>query len=125
MNLPLNKFTLLALAWFAAALYALLFREADGGAAPFPHFDKVAHFALFFGQTWLLAKAWLAESRPVPYIALLVFALLFAATSEVTQALFTRTREGSWLDGGADILGTLAALWLAHKVAQARQALNR
>ncbi|MDO5639864.1 MAG: hypothetical protein Q4G28_08330 [Neisseria sp.] len=121
MNIPFNKFTLLALAWFAGGTYALLFREADGGVPPFPHFDKVAHFALFFGQIWLIAKAYLAEKRAIPYRSLLVLALLVAAGSEVAQAVLTRTREGSWLDGAADLLGACAALWLAHQVAQARR----
>ena len=40
--LPLNKFTVAALIWFAAAIYALLFKEGGNSAPPFPHFDKVA-----------------------------------------------------------------------------------
>lgn len=45
--LPLNKFTAAALIWFAAAIYALLFKEGGNSAPPFPHFDKVGHFGLF------------------------------------------------------------------------------
>ena len=123
MNIPLNQFALLALLWFGAGVYALLFREAEGGAAPFPHFDKVAHFALFFGQFWLLAKAWLAEKRPIPYRSLLIAALILAAGSEAAQALFTHTRQGSWLDGLADVAGAATALWLAHRLALARHIL--
>ncbi len=123
MNFPLNKFTLLALAWFGAGVYALLLRESEGGAMPFPHFDKVVHFALFFGQFWLLAKAWLAEKRPIPYRSLLMIAVACAAGSEIAQALLTQTREGSWLDAFADIAGAATALWLAHRVALARHAL--
>ena len=54
--LPLNKFTAAALIWFAAAIYALLFKEGGNSAPPFPHFDKVGHFGLFFGQAWLCAN---------------------------------------------------------------------
>ena len=48
MKLPLNKFTLLAAAWFAASIYALLFKESGNAPPPFPNFDKVAHFITFF-----------------------------------------------------------------------------
>lgn len=122
MKIPHNKFTLLALIWFAAALYALLRESAGGSPPPFPHFDKLAHFLIFFAQIWLLAKVFMQEKRPIPYRGLLLFGLLFAAGSETAQALFTQTREGSWLDGLADMLGTGAALWLAQRVGAAKQA---
>ena len=55
--LPLNKFTVAALIWFAAAIYALLFKEGGNSAPLFPHFDKVGHFRTgFSGQAWLCAK---------------------------------------------------------------------
>lgn len=122
MKPPFNKFTLLALIWFIAGIYALIFRESGGGAPPFPHFDKVAHFLLFFGQLWLIAKAYISAVRPLPYRSLLVFALLCAVASEVAQALFTQTRQGDWLDAVADLCGSATALWLAHRVISAKQA---
>lgn len=120
MKLPLNKFTLLAAAWFAASIYALLFKEPGNAPPPFPNFDKVAHFITFFAQTWLIAKIFLAEQKHVPYKKLLIFALLFAFFSEWAQATFTTTREGSLGDGIADMLGTMAALWFAKKVETAK-----
>ncbi len=116
MKLPFNKFTLLALAWLAAGIYALLFKESGNEPPPFAHFDKVAHCALFFAQIWLLAKAWLHERRPVPYRSLLAFALVYAAASEWAQATFTLTRQGSLGDLAADMAGAGLALWLAHRV---------
>ena len=60
MTIPRNKWLVLAVIWFFMGIYALIFRESSGGnAALFPHFDKLAHNALFFIQTWLLAKIWL------------------------------------------------------------------
>ena len=67
MKLPLNKFTLLAAAWFAASIYALLFKESGNAPPPFPNFDKVAHFITFFAQIWLIAKIFLSEQKRVPY----------------------------------------------------------
>lgn len=69
MTLPRNKFTVLAALWFAAAVYSLLLRESEGGAPPFPNFDKVAHFALFFAQFWLLAKAYMTGKHRFPIAA--------------------------------------------------------
>ena len=120
MTLPRNKFTALAALWFAAAIYSLLLRESTGGAPPFPNFDKVAHFALFFAQFWLLAKAYMADKRPIPYRGLMIAAVVFAIASECAQAVFTQTREGSFWDAVADVCGAAAALWFARKIEQAK-----
>ena len=54
--LPLNKFTVAACIWFVAAIYALLFKEGSNSAPPFPHFDKVGHFGLFFRSGMVVCK---------------------------------------------------------------------
>ena len=118
--LPLNKFTVAALIWFAAAIYALLFKEGGNSAPPFPHFDKVGHFGLFFGQAWLCAKIFIQDNRNIPYKGILFAALLFAVGSELAQAFLTTTRQGSIADGIADMVGTVAALWFATKVKAAK-----
>lgn len=120
MRLPLNKFTALAVLWFFAGIYSLLFRESGNIAPPFPHFDKFAHFCLFLAQFWLLAKAFIAEKQPVPYFSLWLGALIYALGSEWAQAAFTHTREGSLLDGVADMCGASLALWLAKQVEAAK-----
>ncbi|MDO4906341.1 VanZ family protein [Neisseria sp.] len=125
MRIPKNRFALFAVLWFVAAVYLLLFSESDGGAPPFVHFDKVVHFALFFAQFWLLAKAFMQDGLAVPYRLLFVLAVLAATGSETAQALFTRTREGSIADSIADMFGAGAALWLAYKVASAKRVFGR
>lgn len=119
-TLPLNKFTAAALIWFAAAIYALLFKEGGNSVPPFPHFDKVGHFGLFFGQAWLCAKIFIQENREIPYKGILLAALLFAVGSELAQAFLTATRQGSIADGIADMAGAAAALWFAEKVKAAK-----
>ncbi|ULJ60011.1 VanZ family protein [Wielerella bovis] len=112
---PRNKWLIFALIWFAAGIYALIFRE--GGtqqAPPFPHFDKFAHCLLFFAQTWLFAKAWLHENRRPAYMALFIFGLIYAISSEIAQHLLTQTRQGDWLDALANMLGVIIALHFAH-----------
>jgi len=118
--LPLNKFTAAACIWFAAAIYALLFKEGGNSAPPFPHFDKVGHFGLFFGQAWLCAKIFIQDNRNIPYKGILFAALLFAVGSELAQAFLTTTRQGSIADGIADMAGTAAALWFAEKIKAAK-----
>ena len=123
--MPRNKWTAAALLWFAAGTYALIFRESSGSAAPpFPHFDKIGHFLLFFAQIWLAAKAWLAEGRTVPVRVLLVAGLILAAASETAQHLFTQTRRGDIWDAAADLAGTCAALTAAKLVQSAKNKKN-
>ena len=121
MTLPKNKWLAAALLWLIAGIYSLIFRESNSHTAPpFPHFDKIAHAALFFAQTWLLAKAWLAERKLPPIAALFTFALCYAIASEIAQHLFTQTRQGDPLDVLADMIGSSIALYLAHRAHQYR-----
>lgn len=120
MKLPRNKWLLLAALWFAGGVYSLIFRESGSGAPPFPHFDKFAHFCLFFAQIWLAAKAFMQDKVRIPYKGLWIFALVVSAASEWAQGVFTLTREASVLDAIADMLGATAALWLANRVQEAK-----
>ena len=121
MKLPANKFTLFAAAWFAAGIYALIFRESGNAPPPFPHFDKAAHCAAFFAQFWLAARAWLEDGRRPPYLPLAAAALLLAAATETAQAWFTAHRSGDLLDALADLAGTALALLLARQVYRNRR----
>ena len=124
MKLPKNKFTLLAALWFCGGIYALLFKEGGSAPPPFPHFDKVGHFGLFFGQMWLCAKAYLSDGSGIPFRKLFVFALICALASEAAQGLLTATRQASFGDIAADLLGAAAALWFAWKVSTAKRGMR-
>lgn len=115
MKLNTRHYRILAVIWFAAAWFALLRESTPDGVPPFPHFDKVAHCALFFAQLWLAAKSW---THKPPYVALMGFAALFALTSELAQAWFTQTRSGDIWDGAVDLIGAALALWLDKTVRQ-------
>lgn len=122
MIFPQNKWILASLIWFIASIYALIFRDTPGHSAPpFPHFDKLAHGSLFFAQIWLLAKAYLVASRPIPVRTLLAFALVYAISSETAQSLFTQTRQGDPLDALADIIGASIALIFAYRLYEQRR----
>lgn len=117
----INKWLFLALLWWLAGAYALVWREsADISAPPFPHFDKMAHFFLFFAQTWLLAKIWLTARRTLPVVPLLAFALGNAVASEWAQAVFTVSRQADVWDGMADMAGAAAALYAAVGIQKIR-----
>ena len=119
MTLPKNKWLTAAILWLIAGIYSLILRESSSHIAPpFPHFDKIAHAALFFAQIWLLAKAWLAERKRPPIAALFAFALCYAIGSEIAQHLLTQTRHGDPLDALADMAGSSIALYLAHHAYQ-------
>ncbi|MFA9487612.1 MULTISPECIES: VanZ family protein [unclassified Mannheimia] len=106
----MNRHALLALLWFVISLYSLIFRESSGDPPLFPHFDKIGHFAIFFIQIWLIARAFIQSNKFVPYLGLMIFALFYAFGTELGQAYFTETRQSSWLDGIADLFGAGTAL---------------
>lgn len=108
--LKMNKYALLALLWFVISIYSLIFRESSNELPPFPHFDKIGHFVIFFIQIWLMARATIQSNRAIPYLGLIIFALFYAFGTELGQATFTETRQGSWLDGLADLCGAGIAL---------------
>ncbi|MEM8547489.1 MAG: VanZ family protein [Pseudomonadota bacterium] len=73
-----------------------------------PH-DKWLHFIAFGGLTgWYCG---IVERRFYWLVALLVVA--FAAGTEWMQAALVPSREGDWLDFGADMLGMAAAFLLS------------
>ena len=122
MIFPQNKWILASLIWFIASIYALIFRDTLGHSTPpFPHFDKLAHGLLFFAQIWLLAKAYLVASRPIPVRTVLAFAQVYAISSETAQSLFTQTRQGDPLDALADIIGASIALIFAYRLYEQRR----
>ncbi|QNS14734.1 VanZ family protein [Mannheimia bovis] len=106
----MNKYAILALLWFAISIYSLIFRESTGESLPIPHFDKIGHLGIFFVQFWLMARAFIQSNKAVPYLGLMISALFYAFGTELGQATFTETRQGSWLDGLADLCGAGIAL---------------
>lgn len=114
-----NPWFVLAAVWFLASLYTLFFKSG-GAPVPFPYFDKISHWALFFVQFWLLAKGFFSQRRAIPWRTLMVVALAWAVVSEIIQGVFTATRAAEVWDAAADVTGAAFALWLAQQVAQAR-----
>lgn len=111
---PCNRFTVYAVLWFMVSAYALLRENAPHTAAPpFIHFDKFVHAALFFAQTHLIARSYQLAKRNLPYRYILGLGLVFAIGSEIAQSYCTTSRQGSWGDVCADLLGVALACWFA------------
>ncbi|NEK57584.1 VanZ family protein [Geodermatophilus sabuli] len=85
---------------------AVLFAPGDGVPSAPPGVDKVVHLALFAALA--VTGLW-AGVRPAVLAALLV---LYAAGSEVVQALTPLERAGSVADWAADVVGVVAGLLL-------------
>ncbi|NLA49817.1 MAG: VanZ family protein [Bacteroidales bacterium] len=85
------------------------------GVFDIPHFDKLAHFGLYFllMATMILEhRKSLTNTRKLLLISLIP--LFFGITIEFIQSLFTKNRMGEILDGIADAAGIAAAvlLWI-------------
>lgn len=119
----LNKWLVLALIWFGASIYTL-FLSSGNQSVSIPHFDKICHFGLFFGQFWLLCKICLQSNSTLPIRQYLFLALAWAAISEVIQSQLPH-RSGDILDAIADLLGAICALWLAKKIQFARRSMSQ
>ncbi len=123
--MPKNKMMVVALLWFVGSLY-FLFRPAyPDEVAPFMHFDKFAHFSLFFGQFWLLCKAYTLELKVIPLKPLLLGAAVWAVSSEMLQMLLTTTRNADAWDALADVMGAALALVIGLYVNQLKREIGR
>ncbi|WP_175546822.1 VanZ family protein [Natronohydrobacter thiooxidans] len=78
---------------------------------PFPHFDKVAHFVVFF----LIALPAVAV-RPRAWAGIVLSASALGGAIELIQPFVGRERE--FADFVADVLGALAAVPVGHALAR-------
>lgn len=80
-------------------------------APTFPHFDKLAHFAVFFA----IALPAIAV-RPGAWLWIVLSASALGGIIEIIQPFFGREREFG--DFVADVLGALAAVPVGHALAR-------
>ena len=114
----MNRYAIYAIAWFFLSAYGF-FMKPPVGVPLFPHFDKFVHFALFFGQMWLVARAYTSQMRPVNNKLWSILALVWAIVIEVVQSSLPNRSADVW-DVVADVAGALSALAIAHAVIQSR-----
>lgn len=98
--------------WFGLSCYGLFFRSSGGELPAITYFDKVAHFGMFFGQFYVLAKIYPPKSVHRT-LGLIVVALLWAVASELIQGYFTTRMMDVW-DGVADMMGAILAVMMVR-----------
>ncbi|STZ07248.1 Predicted integral membrane protein [Moraxella caprae] len=98
------------LLWFGLSCYGLFLRVPSGQVPSVSHLDKVAHFAMFFGQFYLLSLLFNINTK-TKALYLWAVALGWAVASELIQGYFTTRTMDVW-DGVADMVGaSLAVGW--------------
>lgn len=93
-----------AVLWSAAILVAV---AMPGSYVPGPVWpvDKVVHFVLFAGFSWLWMRA-----LPGARVAIVVVGLLYAVLTEVAQTLIPGERTGDPMDALANVVGVAAGV---------------
>ncbi|MDF7676247.1 hypothetical protein PT286_05820 [Neisseriaceae bacterium ESL0693] len=112
------KWLFLALIWFGASIYGLFFHH-NPTRPPFQHFDKICHFGLFFGQTWLIIKFYLSRSQPIVLLHLMILMTMWALISE-TILLFLPVHAHFLSDIMLNLLGMIIASALGWRIQKAR-----
>lgn len=119
MKILLNN-KLLPFIWTGCVFYLLSFDTSSASNAAFwklPGIDKLIHFVIFLIFAYLWGVFFLQHSSFEERKIILIIILLgssFGMGMEYYQKYFTN-RSFSYWDGLADIMGTLAGIWLAKK----------
>ena len=87
--------------------------EGQGRSTPFlfPHFDKLVHFLLFAGFSFLWLWAGPMKARVIFWTGVAA-----AILSELGQLTPIVGRDATWLDGAADVVGVGAGIVAYHLV---------
>jgi len=80
-----------------------------------PHFDKMVHFAMYFGLTLMI----IIESRKSisglrHLLTICLIPLFFGILIEIMQYSLTSTRSANFYDGVADFTGILVAVMIFY-----------
>ncbi len=92
-------------------IFVLMHRPlGEIGKPPFPGADKVVHFVLYFGLTWIGAwRLWTTHAGPKPAI-LLIWAVIYVAYGGIDELLQSYVgRTMSLFDWFADVAGVATA----------------
>lgn len=97
------------LIWTALIIYASLNSGEYMPKIPlFPHIDKVVHFCMYFGQSFLFVPLFSKiKNKILKYSYAFIASSLFGFTMEFFQYYFTKTRSGDLFDAIANASGAL------------------
>lgn len=114
--MTVTRQTYIRIAWigWTFTILFLLLGKGDGGESWYhqiPHYDKVAHFGLFFIWSALAFLSLFESSGRRALVTILLLIAFFAALTEVLQ-LMAEGRSADVLDFVADMLGGFSAIYL-------------
>lgn len=117
-KIPRAGFFLAYLAWGGALYWLSAQPGRQDSTMPFPHFDKILHFSYFAGGAFLLSSVLLRVfSRVHVAIFLTMLAgILIGRLDEFHQSLVPFRSGNDINDFLADMLGTVAGIWLARLI---------
>lgn len=113
-----NKWAFLAFIWFIGSIY-ILFIKVEPQPSTSIDFDRVSHFGLFFGQTWLIIKIFFSLNQLIPIFKLLLSAIFWAIICECIATLLF-FHHNTILNILTDCFGIVTALILGVRVQTAR-----
>lgn len=117
--ITMKKFSinyLYLLIWIGIILYGSL--SANATETPlfsFPHLDKIAHFGMYFGLTFLLIPIQSGKNKKVNSNAILL-AIAFGLLMELIQFSMHTGRQASVYDAIANTIGSILGLLFYRKI---------
>ncbi len=98
--------------WLALICYGLFIPASNLPVKQFfriPHFDKMVHFALFFGLCILLIKPF-KKLKTKYYLLAFLISIVLGASLELVQHILSHSRSSDLYDFFANTLGITFAL---------------
>jgi len=98
--------------WLGLILYASLIpSDKLPDIQLFKHADKVIHWCMYFGLSFLFVPAYLKKQNyKTSYIVAFIFALFIGILMEYLQPLISRGRSAEFADGIADGIGAISGI---------------
>lgn len=110
-NIPFSVFVLLAIC------YLSFFKPSSTPSVEIPHLDKVVHFCMYFGFSFMVWVDLFRYKRSQPQLGWLyafVLPIVISGVIEILQPKLTTYRGGDWYDLLANSLGALTASILMY-----------
>lgn len=113
MTLSQNRkfyfYLLCSIFWFIIIIYLMIFYKSTTNITTFPYSDKIIHFILFFVQSTLITKTYIARNfksdKLMPKI--IFYFLIFCFSVELIQ-IYLPYRSFELLDLTSNLIGSLS-----------------
>ena len=113
MSLSQNRkfyfYLLCSIFWFIFIIYLMIFYKSTTNITTFPYSDKIIHFILFFVQSTLITKTYIARNfksdKLLPKI--IFYFLIFCFSVELIQ-IYLPYRSFELLDLTSNLIGSLS-----------------